>query len=266
MAGQSGERSRAMIDAHIHLWGAEVAAAGWLAGERTAAIRRPMAITEYVAGAGPEVEGVVLVTAEQSVAESARLIATAAAEQLVLGVVGWVDLAGGFNPDDLAGLVGIRHSVSAEDAGWLGRSDVRTGIAAFAVTGLVLEVLVAARDLADVAALAAEHPALAIVVDHLGDASVGGPAWELGIEALAACPNVRVKLSGDHATSPAARVVLDKLGAGRVMIGSDWPVSSLRQPVDTEIASLVALLDTLTPEDRDRVLTGTALDTYRLGS
>jgi L-fuconolactonase len=256
-----------MIDAHVHFWGTEVAAADWLADERTASIRRPVGIAEYAdAAAGSGVEGIVVVTAEQSVAESARLVAECAAEPLVRGVVGWADLANGFVAAELDGLVGIRHSVITEPPGWLRRHDVRAGIAAFARTGLVLELLVAARDLADVAACATEHPALPIVVDHLGDPSVPDGTWMRGIRALASHENVRVKLSGDHATAATAGLVLDALGPSRVLVGSDWPVSTVRQPLDVEFESLVSLLGGLASDERDRVLTGTAVATYRLAS
>jgi L-fuconolactonase len=143
---------------------------------------------------------------------------------------------------------------------------VRAGIAAFARAGLVLELLIAARDLADVRACAEDHPGLAIVVDHLGDASRPDPAWERGIRALAPHANVRAKLSGGHATAESAAVVLDALGSGRVLLGSDWPVSTLRRPLAAELAALTALLDGMPAAERDRVLGGTAAATYGLAS
>jgi predicted TIM-barrel fold metal-dependent hydrolase len=48
------------------------------------------------------------------------------------------------------------------------------------------------------------------------------------------------------------------------MIGSDWPVSSLRVPLDVELSTLVSLLDPLSASEREKVLTGTAIDTFGL--
>ena len=142
-----------MIDSHIHLWGVEVAGAAWLAGDRTAPIRRPFELAEYAAAAGSgwcEVDGVIVVTAEQSAAETTRLVTSCAQEPLIRGVVGWADLTGDIDAADLAGLVGIRHSVVSEKPGWLRRPDVRAGITRYAESGLTLELLIAARDLDDV--------------------------------------------------------------------------------------------------------------------
>lgn len=254
-----------MIDSHIHLWGAEVAGARWLAGDRTAPIRRAIGLAEYEAAAkGNGVDGVIVVTARQSAAETSRLIAQCAAEPLVRGVVGWADLAGDIGAADLTGLVGIRHSVIAERMRWLRRPDVREGIARYARSGRVLELLVAARDLGDVRACAAENPSLAIVVDHLGDPNGGAAQWRTHMLALAPHTNVRIKLSGDGVTPAALEVVLDAVGPGRLMIGSDWPVSTLRAPLDVELGTLVALLDPLSAAERYKVLAGTAVDSYRL--
>lgn len=267
MARQPHGTARTVIDSHIHLWDAGVAGAHWLAGERTAPIRRPIGLDEYAAAAGDHgVAGVVVVTAEQSVAETARLIAAYSQAPLVRGVVGWADLAGDIGAADLVGLVGIRHSVVSEEGGWLRRPDVRAGIARYARSGLALELLVAARDLDDVLVCAAEHPSLTIVVDHLGDPDGAAAPWQAGVRALGRYANVRMKLSGDGVTPAALDVALDALGPSRLMIGSDWPVSSLRATLDIELAGLVALLDPLSATERENILAGTAVESYGLTS
>lgn len=254
-----------MIDSHIHLWGAEVAAAPWLAGERTAPIRRPVALGEYTAAARScGVEGAVVVTAEQSAAETARLVAACSREPLVRGVVGWADLAGDIDAADLTGLAGIRHSLVSEESGWLRRPRVRAGIARYARAGLALELLVAARDLGDVLACAADHPSLVIVVDHLGDPGGAGAPWQDRVRALAPYPNVRMKLSGDGDRRAALDIALGAVGPGRLMLGSDWPVSTLRAPLHAELGALVTLLDPLSETERQQVLAGTAADSYGL--
>ncbi|MEV7326107.1 hypothetical protein [Streptomyces sp. NPDC093970] len=77
-----------MIDGHIHLWGAAVAAAPCPAGERTASIRRPAAFGEYAAAAWRGGDAAVVDAAAQSAAGTARLVAARSREPLVSGVVG----------------------------------------------------------------------------------------------------------------------------------------------------------------------------------
>jgi L-fuconolactonase len=254
-----------IVDSHIHLWGESVASAEWLAGPANDNIRRSFSLADYErASDGLAIESAVVVTAEQSVAESARLLAECAGSPAILGVVGWVDLA---HPDarPLDGLVGIRHSVISEAAGWLDRREVRAGIARFAAAGLVLELLVAARDLDAVTRCADAHPELPIVVDHLGDPpadAAGWERWEASIRSLADRPNSRVKVSEFRASARSVDTALDAFGPGRVMFGSNWPVCLSFADIARELAELGALTDRLSPSERDRVLRSTALETY----
>lgn len=48
------------------------------------------------------------------------------------------------------------------------------------------------------------------------------------------------------------------------MIGSDWPVSTLRAPLRAELSALVALLGPLSDAEREQVLVSTAADSYGL--
>src|SRR4051812_26484851 len=146
------------IDAHQHFWpDPTIADYPWMIDE-VAAIRRPFTpadLAPLLAANG--IDRSVLVQARGSVAETDTLLATAAATPFIAGVVGWVDLTSTGVADDLGALragvggvrlVGIRHQVQDEpDAEWLGRSDVRRGIAAVGEAGLVYDLLVLTREL-----------------------------------------------------------------------------------------------------------------------
>src|SRR5262245_15918729 len=100
--------------------------------------------------------GSVLVQLAPSTDETHELLAIAAEAPFVLGVVGWVDLtapAVGAAIEALRAapggdrLVGLRHRVHAEaDPAWLGRLDVRRGLAAVADSGLTFDLLVRTRE------------------------------------------------------------------------------------------------------------------------
>ena len=259
-----------IIDSHIHLWGDSVARADWLAGSGAEPLRREFTLADYAgASAAAGIDRAIVVTAEQSTAETERLVVECAGSPLVAGIVGWVDLRGDVAGAPLAGLVGIRHSVISEGPGWLDRPDVARGIAAFAAGGRVLELLIASRDLPAVTRCAAAHPGLAIVVDHLAAPpadAVGRAAWRDGVRLLAANENLRLKLSGDGADDASFDVALDAFGADRLMFGSDWPVSLLRTPLGDELGRMQRLVSSLSAAEREQLFSGTALRSYGLAA
>jgi len=117
--------------------------------------------------------------------------------------------------------------------------------------------------------------------------------WKRAITRLAGCEKVYMKLSGSFSEMqnqnadkggediPVAEIVelirpwishiFTAFGPSRILFGSDWPVCNVRGPGDklawTHWRLVVeAFLDDLklTPEDRDRVWFGTAVEAYRL--
>jgi L-fuconolactonase len=122
-------------------------------------------------------------------------------------------------------------------------------------------------------------PGVRLVLDHLGKPDIVGDAWEpwaSWITAMAALPNVTVKLSGLVTEAapgwrpddllPYARHALAAFGPERTMYGSDWPVCTLAATHEqvTEIAG-TACAD-LDAAGRDAVFGGTAQRVYGLHS
>ena len=226
--------------------------------------------------------------------ETPELLAEAAAGGLVAGVVGWVDLespgvAGSIAAlQDLPGgarLAGIRHPVLAEpDAGWLARPAVLRGLAAVAAAGLAYDIVGEPRHLPAAVAAARARPDLQFVLDHLGNPELTPEVprpWAGAFGALAALPNVTAKLSGilgepgpGHAAAggepdiarirPYYEIALSAFGPGRLMFGSDWPVSTLQASYAGIHATARALTGSLSPDERDAIFSGTARRVYRL--
>ena len=168
---------------------------------------------------------------------------------LLAGVVGWIDLATPAVADAVAGLralpggeflCGIRHPVLAEpDPGWLARPAVLRGLHALAAEGLGFDLVTLPHQLPAAVTAARSVPQLTFVLDHLGGPPAGSGRGAprpvgFGDPPPATLPNVTCKLSGAH-TSPARasglrpyyETVLAAFGPGRLMFGSDWPVSTL---------------------------------------
>ena len=129
---------------------------------------------------------------------------------------------------------------SIEEAGWLLRPEFTPVFRAMVDCGLVLDGLVRAQQIGDLAALAQRYPDLRIVLDHAGKPPIAAGAfegWAQAIASLAENENVFCKLSGlwteagedtsPDATRPWVAQLLESFGSQRLMWGSDWPVLEL---------------------------------------
>ncbi|GAB2909184.1 amidohydrolase family protein [Streptomyces mayteni] len=278
------------IDAHHHVWDLARRPHDWLAGPETSAIRRSFGLADLAApAAAAGVTRTVLVQVLPEVAETAEFLALAADDELVAGVVGWVDLTlGDAVAERLAALregpggellVGVRHLVQGEpDARWLCRPDVRRGLAAVAAAGLAYDLLVLPHQLPAALDTVRALPGLTFVLDHLAKPPIAAGSrqpWARLIGELAVEPNVYAKLSGlvteaDHATwtvaalRPYAETALTAFGTGRLMFGSDWPVCLLAASYAEVVGATEELTAGLGPAERADVFGGVAARAYRL--
>jgi L-fuconolactonase len=277
-----------VIDAHHHVWDLAVRDQPWISGAAMAAIRRSFSLDDlrpHAVAAG--VGATVLVQTVTVAAETPELLALAAADPLVAGVVGWTDLtspAVAAELDRLAAgpggmrLVSVRHQVQSEpDPDWLRRPDVIRGLRAVEAAGLCYDLVVLPHQLPAAVYAAAAVPGLTLVLDHAGKPRIGGDltSWTAALRDLAALPNTVCKLSGlvteaPPGASPAAfaevaDVVLSAFGAERVMFGSDWPVCLLASDYVWVLALARSLTAGLSPAEQAAVFGETAARAYRLG-
>ncbi|GAA1602657.1 amidohydrolase family protein [Kribbella hippodromi] len=276
------------VDAHHHIWDLAVREQSWMVGPELDPIRRSFSIDELVPlAAAADVTSTVLVQTVGEVAETVEFLEVAAGNELVAGVVGWVDLTAPDVADVLAGLLarpdgvylkGIRHQVHDEpDDSWLLRSDVQRGLAAVADAGLAYDLLTKPPHLPAAIRTVRDLPQLTFVVDHISKPRIGDPLepWAAELRALAALPNVTCKLSGMVTEAswrnwkpadlqPYADTVLDAFGPDRVMFGSDWPVCLLAASYAEVVETAEVLTSALSPAEQHAVFTTTATRTYGL--
>src|SRR6266545_1427869 len=240
------------IDAHQHFWDPARYSYPWMTGDAMKPVRRAFT-PDDLRGVlhDADIDGTVLVQTISSLPETREFLELAAATDFIAGVVGWVDLTSptvGADLDELLGgpggsrLVGIRHQVHDEaDPEWLGRDDVRRGLAAVQHRGLTYDLLVRARELPAAVDVVRAFPDLRFVLDHVAKPRIAAgsdPAWTELMPGLAAAPNVAVKLSGMVTEAnwstwtvedlrPFVERILQWFGPDRLLFGSDWPVCLL---------------------------------------
>ena len=260
----------------------------------SAASRAPIRRTFTVEDLRPSaraagVEATVLVQTITVAEETPEMLALAAADPLVAGVVGWTDLTSPAAAWELARLAdgpggdylaGIRHQVQSEpDPDWLRRPDVIRGLRAVAAAGLCYDLVVRPHQIPAASHAAAAVPELTLVLDHAGkppiaDADLG--AWPAAIREFARHPNTTCKLSGlvteappgapPRAFAEVADVVLSAFGADRVLFGSDWPVCLLVSDYAGVMDLARSLTAGLSAAERAAVFGATAARVYRIAT
>jgi L-fuconolactonase len=228
--------------------------------------------------------GTVVVQAAPTEAECDYLLDIAQQTPWILGVVGWVDLESPRAVQRLkhyskqAKFRGVRpmlQDLAAAD--WIARPTLDTALDALASLELTFDALIRLPHIAHIATIAARHPRLTIVIDHAAKPSIGSgslEAWRIGIESLAAFPNVVCKLSGlvneaapdapANAFRELVQILLDAFGPDRLLWGSDWPVLTSQSSYGIWWDITADLLGGLDASARDQVMGLNSQRVYKL--
>lgn len=272
------------IDAHHHFWHYSLDEYGWI-DDRMQALRRnfmPADLERELELA--HVQATVAVQARQTLEETSWLLDLAAHSRFVQGVVGWAPITARDFPEILDALQqnpklkGLRHVVQGEADGFLDGAEFNRGIGAMRDTGLVYDLLIFARQLAEATRFVSRHPHQIFVQDHIakpGIASDQFTAWDSGIRELASHENVFCKLSGmvteadwhcwsSEGLRPYFETVLDAFGPSRLMAGSDWPVLTVACSYQRWWQTVEAWIAPLSHSERDEIEGGVAARVYRI--
>ena len=153
----------------------------------------------------------------------------------------------------------------------------REGYRLLATYGLSFDLLVWPAQLPKAAAIAADVPAVPVVLEHLGLPDPIGDAglrtWRAGVTALAQLPHAHVKLSAfswlgnprnERAVCDVVSELLDLFGPKRCMVGSNFPVEKLAGDFGPLYDLILTSLQELSDEQRADVLAGTARRFYQI--
>lgn len=269
-----------LIDSHVHIWDPAALEYSWLEGE----LARPYLPADYRAGA-PETTGVIFVEAGPSHKAGEVAWAESLGWPELLGVVAHAPLERGDAVmteiavlRDAGRTVGIRRILQDEPLEFFEHPGLLKGLRALASTGLPFDACIRHHQLAALTALLKKVPELPVVLDHLAKPPVAtgdDGTWERNLRALAALPQVSVKLSGMppemrddqdwvDAARPWLEVALDAFGVDRAMVGSDWPVSAMAPRRLAPGRWLSMVLDELaaSPAEREQLSWRTASACY----
>lgn len=288
-----------IVDAHHHLWDLSAVRYPWLTNAIEphfmfgdyAALRRNYLPADYRRdSAGQTVVATVHCEAEADradpVAETRWLEQQHARHGFPNAFVVWADFR---SPDCAAQLEahlaasprvrGVRCKPRLPDRGAGDMADPAwlSGLALLTKYRLSWDLRVPWWALAAAARVAAREPATTIILNHCGlpwqRDELGLATWRTGVRALAACPNVVVKLSElglpDRAWSeadnlPILRETIDTFGPSRCLFASNFPVAGMRVGYDRWVAAVTAALHTCSPDEQANVFAGNAARIYRL--
>lgn len=304
MSGAHDLASLPIVDAHHHLWELDRFPYGWLSpdapprrfGDHTA-IKQNYLPDDY----RHDFDGLNLTHsvhvqancgADDPVSETRWLQSLANTHGLPACLVAQADLS----KHDAADLIarhaafpitrGVRALVAWDDAGrWrfadrphvLADPGFREAVAVLVDHKLSLDLVVVPTQLEEVAHLAEVHPDLPIAINHFGqpepDQTGSAQAWRAGMEAIAARPNIFLKVSGlwtiDRGwDADSLRPFLDHavhvFGPERLMYGSNLPVEKVNVGASRQVATLFDVFEGLKPNDIQAIFSQTARTFYRL--
>lgn len=275
------------IDSHHHLWDlSQPLDYRWLDGPAMAPIRRnflPEDLEPLLQGAG--IDKSVVVQTQHNLKENDWALALADQYPWIAGVVGWVDLA---SPDCEAQLiaakshpkfVGVRHVTQDEpNDDFIVSEPILRGLKVLERHRVPFDLLFYVKHLHHVPELVKQLPELPMVIDHLAKPRIREQItddWLPHFRAAASCPDIVCKLSGmiteanweswkPSDLKPYVQAALDYFGPGRLMFGSDWPVSNLAGSYAALVDALNDALGPLSETERDAIFGGTAARFYGL--
>jgi L-fuconolactonase len=230
-------------------------------------------------------DGLVVMQTNESDAETELLLAMAAKDPFILGVVGWVDttrtdvvtrLAGlaEMGAGALAGLRPMIFKQAADD--WIADPAHDAFFAAATELELAVDLLCRPQHLRGAMARVMANPDCTYVLNHAGFPNLMGDlaAWKADIRALADNTNVHCKFSGfpEYAPTdwsvddlrPITDFLIDTVGPARLMWASNWPVCYSSGGLSKWVAASTDLLASLTESEQAEIYGGTAQRAYRL--
>ncbi len=273
------------IDSHQHYWLYNRNKHAWINDDMSVIRRDFLPQTSSAIMLENDIAGIIAVQADQSEAETDFLIDLASKNDIIKGVVGWVDLRADNIRERLSHYAefpvvkGFRHVVQEEpDPDFmLGRHFTR-GIALLQEYDFTYDILIFPKQLDASIGLVEMFPAQKFVLDHIAKPPIkdgGINEWEAKIRSLAGYGNVSCKVSGMITEAdwkswkyedfvPYLDVIFDAFGVNRIMFGSDFPVSKVAGEYGAVVEIIERYTASFTEEEKAGIWRDNARKFYRI--
>ncbi|MCH2207269.1 MAG: amidohydrolase family protein [Lentisphaerales bacterium] len=271
------------IDSHQHFWTYNDEEYGWIPEDN---IRRNF-LPDDLAPTLKEnsFDGCIAVQARQSEEETDWLLTLASENDIIKGVVGWIDLQADNLSEKLDHysqfelLKGYRHVIQGEpDDRFIIKPEFVRGIQQLVNRNIPYDILIFAKQLGPSLELVQKFPEHDFVIDHIAKPDIINnkfDEWLKGIQGFKDFENVRCKLSGmitethfhkwtEEDFHPYLEACMEIFGPKRLMIGSDWPVCLLSGDYKPMMAIVKNFISKLSQDEQDQILGLTAKEFYRL--
>ncbi|MCJ7932901.1 MAG: amidohydrolase family protein [Chryseobacterium sp.] len=273
-----------MVDAHVHFWKYDKIRYSWV-DDSMSVIRKDF-LPSDIDGLlmNNNIEGIVAVQADQSLAETQFLLELAEKYPKILGIVGWIDFLSDHFEDQLQTfknypkIKGWRHIVQAEPKGFLTHPKFVENIRKLQVYQYTYDILIYHSQMEEAISFVRELQDQKLVLDHIGKPDVKNleiASWKRNISILAQSENVYCKLSGlvteaergkwtKEMLEPYLDIVFRYFGTSRMMFGSDWPVMLLNTEYCEWLELIREYIQQFSKEEQKQILEGNAIHFYNL--
>ncbi len=278
-----------LIDTHVHFWQYDAKSPdfAWITDEMKILRQDYLPENFPLATANTSMEipnhRCIAVQARESMEETMFLLAHAATNPMIAGVVGWVD----WNDLEVEKqyaklrkfkkLKGFRHIIQDKPKGFMRNVFFAHAIAMLG-TDFTYDLLIKPHLLAEAWNLVNDLPSQPFVINHIAKPDIKGQQiekWKNDIQKFKPNKNVSCKLSGmvteAHWKQWKAQdfkevlaVVYETFGADRLMYGSDWPVCLLASDYKGVYHLVNDFISTLSVANQNKIRYKNAVKFYNL--
>ena len=274
-----------IVDSHVHFWKYEAESVDFSWIDDSMKILKQDFLPEDFPMNFPvsEHHRCIAVQASESMEETIFLLAHAASNPMIAGVVGWVDWTQRDIKKQYANLrkfeklKGFRHIIQDQPEGFLRNSTFKNAIAMLGGS-YTYDLLIKPPQLSEALELVNEFPKQSFVINHLAKPDIKGQntgEWAKNIRKFKNKKNVFCKLSGMvteanwHNWKPqdfkeVLDVTLDTFGTDRLMFGSDWPVCLLASDYQGVYNLVNDFISALPMAEQEKIRYKNAVKFYKL--